>query len=182
MATKNSMENNDKISSSLVDLLRPYWGWVILLTALTVLANGLNLIVPEITSHAIDAYTGHTLVIPTVILEFFAVTVGILVFTFLQTIVQTYASEQVARDLRNKLAGKISVQDYATIEDVTPAKLLTNLTSDIDAVKTFISQAIASIISSIFLIIGACALLLYIDWRLALAVIVYFLSSPSLST
>ena len=163
---------NEKTSSSLIDLLRPYWGWVLLLTVLTVVANGFNLIVPEITSHAIDAYTGHTLVIPTVIIEFFAVTVGILIFTFLQTIVQTYASEQVARDLRNKLAGKISVQDYATIEDVTPAKLLTNLTSDIDAVKTFISMAIASIISSVFLIIGACALLLYIDWRLALAVIV----------
>ena len=163
---------NEKTSSSLIDLLKPYWGWVLLLTVLTVLANGLNLIVPEITSHAIDAYTGHTLVIPTVIIEFFLVTLGILFFTFFQTIVQTYASEQVARDLRNKLAGKISVQDYATIEDVTPAKLLTNLTSDIDAVKTFISMAIASIISSVFLIIGACALLLYIDWRLALAVIV----------
>jgi len=41
----------------------------------------------------------------------------------------------------------------------------------VDAVKLFVSQAIASIISSIFLIIGASILLLLIDWRLALGVL-----------
>ena len=41
-----------------------------------------------------------------------------------------------------------------------------------DAVKSFVSQAIASIISSIFLIIGASTLLLLTDWKLALAVLV----------
>jgi ATP-binding cassette subfamily B protein len=46
---------------------------------------------------------------------------------------------------------------------------LTNLTSDVDAVKSFVSQAISSIISSAFLIIGACVLLIMINWRLALA-------------
>jgi ATP-binding cassette subfamily B protein len=162
----------EKVPDSLFALLEPYWGWVLLLTVLTVLANGLNLIVPQITSRAIDAYTGHHLVLATVILEFSVVAIGIFLFTFLQTVVQTYASERVARDLRNTLAAKISIQDYATIEDVTPAKLLTNLTSDIDAVKTFVSQAIASIISSVFLIIGACTLLILINWRLALAVMV----------
>jgi ATP-binding cassette subfamily B protein len=155
---------------SLVTLLKPYWAWILLLTVLTILANGLNLVVPEITSHAIDAYTKGNLVIPTVILEFFLIALGIFLFTFLQSVVQTIASEQVARDLRNKIAAKISVQEYATIEEITPAKLLTNLTSDVDAVKTFISQAIASIISSVFLIVGSCTLLLLIDWKLALAV------------
>jgi ATP-binding cassette subfamily B protein len=49
--------------------------------------------------------------------------------------------------------------------------LLTNLTADVDSVKTFVSQAISSIISSIFLIIGASILLLSIDWRLAIGVL-----------
>ncbi|MDR3547663.1 MAG: ABC transporter ATP-binding protein [Candidatus Pacebacteria bacterium] len=162
----------EETSPSLIALLKPYWGWVLLLTVLTILANGLNLIVPEITAHAIDAFTGGNLVIASVVFEFVLAATGIFIFTFLQTVVQTYASERVARDLRNTLAAKISIQEYATIDSVTPAKLLTNLTSDIDAVKTFVSQAIASIISSVFLIIGACTLLLLIDWRLALAVMV----------
>src|SRR5665811_1412533 len=57
------------------------------------------------------------------------------------------------------------------IERVTPGKLLTNLTSDVDAVKNFVSLAIAAIISSAFLIIGASILLITINWRLALAVL-----------
>lgn len=58
-------------------------------------------------------------------------------------------------DLRHNVTAKISLQEYSYIQLVTPSKLLTNLTSDIDAIKTFVSQAIASIIFSIFLIIGA---------------------------
>ena len=59
----------------------------------------------------------------------------IFIFTYLQSIVQTYASERVARDLRTDLTAKISLQDYAYIQRVNPSKLLTNLTSDVDAVK-----------------------------------------------
>jgi len=85
--------------------------------------------------------------------------------------VQTSASERVARNLRTRVAAKISVQSYEFVERVTPSKLLTNLTSDIDAVKLFVSQAIASIISSVFLIVGAGVLLLLINWRLGLSVL-----------
>jgi ATP-binding cassette subfamily B protein len=77
----------------------------------------------------------------------------------------------VARDLRTRVAAKISAQSYADVERLTPAKLLTNLTSDIDAVKLFVSQAIASIIASVFLILGAGVLLLMINWRLGLSVL-----------
>ena len=59
----------------------------------------------------------------------------------------------------------------AALEAATPAKLLTNLTSDVDAIKTFVSTAVSSIISSIFLIIGVSVLLLITDWKLALAVL-----------
>jgi len=45
------------------------------------------------------------------------------------------------------------------------------LTSDIDAVKLFVSQAIATIIASVFLIVGAGVLLLMINWRLGLSVL-----------
>ncbi len=152
-------------------LLKPYTGWILLLTLVTLVANGFNLVVPQLTAHAIDAYTAHTLHLGSVILSFFFVALGIALFTFFQSIVQTIASERVARDLRNDISAKISVQEYATIDQLTPAKLLTNLTSDVDAIKTFVAQAISSLISSVFLIIGSCILLLMLNWRLALAVI-----------
>ena len=101
-------------------------------------------------------------------MEFAAAAIFIFLFTYLQNIVQTYVSELVARDMRGKLVAKISLQSQAYIQQATPAKLLTNLTSDVDAVKLFVSQAVASIVSSVFLIIGASVLLLITigGWRL----------------
>ena len=157
--------------SSLFDLLKPYKGIVSLLVLLTVLPNALNLAVPKIIANAIDTFTKGSFVLSRVVIEFSIVAIFIFIFTYLQNIVQTYAAERVARDLRTKLAAKISEQDYAFIDRATPSKLLTNLTGDADAVKSFVSQAIASIISSIFLIIGASTLLIMTDWRLALPVL-----------
>jgi ATP-binding cassette, subfamily B, bacterial len=156
---------------SLFGLLKPYRKLVLILVLMTIFGNALNLIVPRIISHAIDTYAQQRLILGSMIGQFLAVAVGIFVFGYLQAVAQTYASERVARDLRTQLVLKISNQDHAFIQQATPAKLLTNLTSDVDAVKMFVAQAIASIISSVFLIIGASILLLSINWKLALGVL-----------
>ena len=156
---------------SLFALLQPYRGLIATLVALTIAANGLNLVVPKLISHAIDAYTQQTFVLSTIVLQFFVVAFSVFALTYLQSITQTYASERVAKDLRTRLAAKIATQSFSQIEKMTPAKLLTNLTSDVDGVKLFVSQAVATIISSLFLIVGASILLLTINWRLGLSVL-----------
>jgi ATP-binding cassette subfamily B protein len=155
----------------LFGLLKPYTRLIFLLALLTILGNSLNLAVPKLISYAIDSFTQQRLILSTLIAEFFAVAVGIFIFSYLQAVAQTYASERVARDLRTRLVAKISTQDHAFIQQMTPAKLLTNLTSDVDAVKMFVSQAVASIISSVFLILGASILLLSINWKLGIGVL-----------
>jgi len=156
---------------SLFGLLKPYQGLVTVLVVMTIAGNGLNLIVPRVISNAIDFYGQQGIVPTTLVIEFSAVAFGIFLFSYIQTVVQTYASEAVARDLRTRLVDKISTQEHAYIQQLTPAKLLTNLTSDIDAIKMFVSQAVANITSSYFLIIGASILLLSINWKLALGVL-----------
>lgn len=152
-------------------LLTPYRGLIALLVVLTVAANGLNLVIPKLMGAAIDRFSRGTFDLTRMVWEFSLATIGIFAFTYLQSIVQTYAAERVARDLRTKLADKLSRQDYAFVQTQTPHKLLTNLTSDIDAVKSFVSMAVASIVSSVFLIVGASVLLLLTDWKLALGVL-----------
>ena len=71
----------------------------------------------------------------------------------------------------HRLSDKISRQSYAYILKSNPSKLLTNLTSDIDSVKMFVSQAFVTIVSSVFVIAGTSILLIMINWKLALAVI-----------
>ncbi len=152
-------------------LLKPYKLLVTSLVVLTIVGNALNLVVPKLISRAIDAYTAGHFVLNTVVLQFLITGFLVFAFAYAQSIVQTWASERVARDLRTRLAAKISVQSFAWVEQLTPAKLLTNLTSDVDSVKMFVSMAFASIISSLFLIVGASVLLLSINWRLGLGIL-----------
>jgi ATP-binding cassette subfamily B protein len=77
----------------------------------------------------------------------------------------------VARDLRTRLSFKISQQSSTAIDSLNPSKLLTNLTADVDSIKLFVSQALVSIVSSVFIIVGASVMLLTINWKLALCVI-----------
>src|ERR1700730_2611538 len=153
-------------------LVKPYKGLVATLAALTILANALNLVVPKLIARAIDNYQQPNFALGPMIAWFLLVCVSAFLLTYLQSLVQTYASERVAKDLRTRLAAKLATQTYSFVEQITPAKLLTNLTSDVDGVKLFVSMAIATIISSIFLILGSSVLLLSINWRLGLSVLV----------
>ncbi|AUD05680.1 ABC transporter ATP-binding protein [Spirosoma pollinicola] len=160
-----------KTSSPLLGLLKPYSRMILLLILFALISNGVNLLLPLLISHGIDDYTAGKFVLQTTVIEFLVAALFIFVFTYLQSIVQTYASEQVAKDLRTQLSAKISRQSFAYIQQANPSKLLTNLTSDIDSVKMFVSQAIVSIVSSLCIIIGASILMLNINWPLALAVL-----------
>ncbi len=160
-----------KSQAKLFALLKPYRGMIILLVVFTLLGNGTNLVIPKIISHGIDSYTHGHFILKTMLTEFLVAILIIFIFGYLQSIVQTYASERVARDLRKKLSDKISRQSYAFIQKSNPSRLLTNLTSDMDSVKMFVAQAVSTIVSSLFIIIGTCILLLTIDWKLALPVI-----------
>ncbi len=152
-------------------LLKPYKGLIALLLALTLIGNSLNLVVPQLISRTIDAWTRGQFVMHTIVEQFLAVALAVFILTYLQSVVQTYAAERVAKDLRTRIAAKISSQSFAWVEGITPAKLLTNLTSDVDSVKMFVSMAIATIIASLFLIVGASVLLLSINWRLGLGIL-----------
>lgn len=176
MSTNSPVEEKEKKSKrpqgpNIFGILKPYRNWVFLLIGLALASNITNLFIPKTIGQGIDAFVHGTLDKDALMLKFIFMAVAILIFTALQNIVQTYTSERVARDLRGQLAAKISRQSYSSIQELTPARLLTNLTSDMDAIKMFVSMAIVSIVSSLCLIIGASILLISIDWKLALAVL-----------
>jgi ATP-binding cassette subfamily B protein len=168
MDTKETQKTDQP---SLFGLLKPYREFIGPLILVALVINTLTLWLPRLLSHGIDGFLkGEAL--DTVLWQFGVVSGIIFVLTYLQSIIQTFASELVARDLRNDLSEKISTHSFAEVQSITPSKLLTNLTSDIDSIKNFVAQAVVSIFSSIFLIIGGSALLLSVNWKLALAVLV----------
>jgi len=171
MAKKQKQGGRPK-GPSVFGVLKPYKLMITGLIVFALLSNAVNLVIPKIISHSIDDFSKGTFSFQKMILEFSVAALIIFIFTFLQGILQTYASERVARDLRTKLTDKISRQSYAFIQQSNPSKLLTNLTSDVDSVKMFVSMAVVSLASSLFIVIGASILLLTINWKLALNVLV----------
>ena len=169
--TTKSLTSEKTDKPNIFSVLKPYKMMIIFLIGFALFSNGVNLVIPKLISHGIDDFAKGSFSYQRLIIQFMTAALIIFIFTFLQGILQTYASERVARDLRTKLADKISRQSYAFIQQANPSKLLTNLTSDIDSVKMFVSMAIVSLASSIFIIIGASILLFSIDWKLALSVL-----------
>lgn len=169
---RNHKQSGRPKGPNIFGVLKPYKFMIAGLIVFALMSNAVNLVIPKIISHCIDDFSKGSFSLQKVILEFLVASLVIFVFTFLQGILQTYASERVARDLRTKLTDKISRQSYAFIQQSNPSKLLTNLTSDVDSVKMFVSMAVVSLASSVFLIIGASVLLITINWKLALNVLV----------
>ncbi len=161
----------EKSKPGVFSLLNPYMGTVIVLIIMALLGSAVNMVIPKIIARAIDAYGAGHFEMKIVIAEFIAAAAAIFIFTLLQNVLQTYTSERVARDLRTRLSEKISKQSYTFILKSNPSKLLTNLTSDIDSIKMFVSMAFVTIISSVFVIIGTAILLILINWKLALTVL-----------
>ncbi len=176
MATPNTAKQAGnpqagKTGPSVFSLLGPYKKMIILLIGFALVTNALNLLIPTIIARSIDSYTAGTLVVKSMLLQFGIATVLIFIFLYAQSVMQTFASERVAKDTRTKLSAKISRLRYSDIETIGSAKLLTTLTSDIDSIKTFVSMAIVSIVSSLVIIVGVSILLLSMNWKLALVVL-----------
>ena len=158
-------------STGIYRLMRPFAGLMLLLFVITLLSNGINLWIPQLIAHGIDDYTTGHLVFRILIQKFLAAVLFIFLFSYGQSMLQTYISEKVAQSLRNQLSHKISAQTYLYVEQIGPERLLTHLTSDVDAIKTFIAQAVVSILSSVIIIAGASILLISINWKLAIVVL-----------
>lgn len=164
------MQKSEIKKPNIFSLLKPYRGMIITLVLLALASNGLSLLIPKVISHGIDTFIRGQFQYNKTIIDFALLAFGIFLFTMFQNVVQIYTSEKVAKDLRTKVAGKISTGSYLFVQKANPSKLLTNLTSDVDSVKMFVGQAVSSLISSLVIIVGASIMLLTINWKLGLAV------------
>ena len=156
---------------SIVSILKPYKAFVAALVVLAAAVNGLSLIIPKLISIGIDDHGAGTLDLQALLIQFLVISFVIFILTYFQGLFQVYTSERVARDMRNTLARKISNLSFQQLEQEKSTKLLTYLTSDIDAIKMFVSMAVVTVVSSLVVVIGAAILLFVINWKLALAVL-----------
>jgi ATP-binding cassette subfamily B multidrug efflux pump len=134
------------------------------------LVSGANLATPLLIGRAIDEGIGPRR------LEVIFVVVGWLVglalaralFTFLQGYLAERASQGVAYDLRDALFERIERLSFSYYDRVQTGQLVTRLTSDVEQIRTFAGSGVVQLANAVVMLIGTTAVLLYLDWQLAL--------------
>lgn len=173
----DSKNTEDTSAKYFFSFLKNYKSQIFVVAALSIFVNILGVVFPRLTSKSINLGI-ESLFNPKVqgeldkyIFILIFVSTVILLGTLINTVVSNFLAEKIAFGLRNDFIKKISNQSYRYIEDVSTAKILTNITSDIDAVKGFVTQGVIIIFSSIVLLIGSTISLLTINWQLAIPVL-----------
>ncbi len=151
--------------------VRPYLGMLGLLLLVALINNGLNLWLPKITSGAIDSFSGQNFEISKIIYEMAGASLVIFIFAVGQSFLQTFLAETVAKNMRERLVNKISDQDFGFVNKMTPEKLLTIMTSDVDNIKQAMTMGLVQIFSSAVLVVGSAVMLLRINVKLGLMVL-----------
>jgi len=172
---------------SFIDLIRPYWfGLTIALIA--VLGETLtdvlqpwpikvvvdNILQPKKLPHWIGGIVarlfGHN---PLAILNFaVAAVVAIAVVGAISSYVEKYmttsVSQWVAHDFRRTLYNHIQRLSLAEYDATRTGDLISRVTSDIEAIQDFISQALIGVLVDVLTLLGMIGVMLYINWRFTL--------------
>jgi ATP-binding cassette subfamily B protein len=153
-----------------VGYLGPYKREVIAALVSLLLVSGASLLAPLLIAYAVD--TGITGSDSRAILLAVAGLVGVALvrgaFNFLQGYLAERASQGVAYDMRNSLFSRMERLSFGYHDRAETGQLVTRLTSDVEQVRAFIGSGVVQLASSVVMFFGTTALLLWIDWRLAL--------------
>jgi len=154
--------------------LKPVIFGLLILLAIVIIANSLSLNLPKLNAKVIDLSLAGNDSLLDRFLEPGLTVLAIMALAVAQLILGSVLAEKVGLNIRKKVAEKISAQSFAYVNDITPGKLLTNLTSDVDAVKTLLSQGFVQIVAALVTFFGAVINLIKLNSQLALPVLAVF--------
>ena len=147
----------------------------------TIVYNIMQLTVPYVTQHIIDLFlTGEEAATNIVTKRdlFFQLIVAMIGLTLLRTLIVylvcmdvEHVSQKMLYRIRTHLFDKIERQDMQFYSTYRTGDLMTRLTGDLDAVRHMVSWVIRCIVESFSLLLATAAYFIYMDWRLALAIL-----------
>ena len=147
----------------------------------TIVYNVMQLTVPYFTQQIVDLFlTGEDAATNIVTKRdlFFQLVIAMVGLTFLRTLIVylvcmdvEHVSQKVLYRVRKHLFDKIERQDMQFYNTYRTGDLMTRVTGDLDAVRHMIAWVIRSIVESFSLLLATTIYFLYMDWRLALAIL-----------
>jgi len=175
---------DSRLMKRLLTYLRPYRVQVVIALIAIVLKAGADVLGPYLTKVAIDKYlASHTeahslldrFLSPrplTGIAQIAAIYVGLLLFSFLLEFTQTYimqwTGQKVMFDLRAQIFRHLQGLHIAFFDRNPVGRLVTRVTSDVDALNEMFTAGVVSIFEDIFVLLGILVIMLNMNWRLAL--------------
>jgi len=175
---------DSRLMKRLLTYLRPYRLQVVVALTAIILKAGADVLGPYLTKVAIDKYLAnrtesHSLLDrflsnqPLVgIAQIAAMYLGLLLVSFLFEFTQTYimqwAGQKVMFDLRAQIFRHLQRLHIAFYDRNPVGRLVTRVTSDVDALNEMFTAGVVSIFEDIFVLIGIIAIMLNMSWRLAL--------------
>ena len=178
MEVAMSTLTDDKIESSyngsallrLLSYMKPYIGWVVVCLVLVLALTGFDLYRPMLIGDAIDLFENQGNY--DVILETTVKYGIVLVFSFLFNISQTWLLQKMGQSIiltvRKELYAHIQSLSSRYFDLVPVGKLVTRVTNDVEALDEMYSGILVRLFRNIVKIIGLAAVMLTLDWKLAL--------------
>ncbi len=79
-----------------------------------------------------------------------------------------WIGQKLLYDIRSDIFGKLQRLHLAFFDRTPVGRLITRVTSDVDAINNFITNGLSSLVTSLFLIAAYATIMLSLNWRLAL--------------
>jgi ATP-binding cassette subfamily B multidrug efflux pump len=171
---------DSRLMKRLLEYMRPYKWQVILALALTLAVTPLELAPPMLFRAAIDRYldpSAHHLISVLAARRGLVVIsilyLLVLFFDFLAQYVQIRIMQRVGQqtmyDMRQEIFAHIQRLSMSYFDKNPVGRLVTRVTTDVDALNDLFAAGVVTMINDFFLLVVMVGVLLYLDWRLALA-------------
>jgi ATP-binding cassette subfamily B protein len=163
-----------RLARRLLKYLRPYVGALVPALVLTLVANGLNVLQPKFIQYAIDEgiLKKDLGVLNWIALIFLASKILQLVVAYFQTVLLEGVGQRVMYDLRSELYDKLQRQEVAYFDRNPVGRIMTRLTSDVDALNELFTSGVIELLGDVVVIIAVIFIMLGMDWRLTLITLV----------
>src|SRR6476659_2510713 len=159
-----------QVAKRLLWYLRPYVRLLIAALALTLGLNLLEVLQPKFTEYAIDrnilprSTNGLTLLV----MLFLGSQILRLVFSYFQSIFLNSAGQYVMFDMRKELYSKLQRQEVAFYDRNPVGRIMTRLTSDVDALNDLSTAGVTDLLGDLVMIVAIISVMLWMDVRLTL--------------
>jgi ATP-binding cassette subfamily B protein len=163
-----------RIARRLLRYLRPYWKLASAALVLTLLTNVLISTQPYFTKMAVDDYITPKRVdgIWLFAFAFFGVFLLRFLFSYTQEVMLNNVGQRVMFDLRTELYTKLQQQEIAYYDNYPVGRIMTRLTSDVDALNELFTSGVIDVLGDLVVILAIVGIMFWLDWKLALVSLV----------